>query len=365
MSKLAADHGAINLSQGFPDFEVSPELIALVDNAMKQGHNQYAPMAGLPWLRQVISKMTADRYGYQPNAETEITVTSGATEALFGSIMALLHPGEEVILFDPSYDSYDPVIRLAGGIPVHLNLTYPDFRIDWQQVRDTISGKTRLIIINTPHNPTGSTLPEEDMIVLQGLAEEHNLLVISDEVYEHIIFDEKTHQSVLKFEAMRKRSVAISSFGKTFHATGWKVGYLVASEALTAEIRKIHQFVTFSVSTPVQHALGQYLQHKKNYDSLARFYEQKRDSFLALLEEADWRPLVSSGTYFQLLSYDGMNDKGDQEMAEYLTRKYGLASIPISVFYHDNTDHKLLRFCFAKQEETLIKAAEILCRIRI
>ncbi len=360
---MAADHGAINLSQGFPDFNVSEKLISLVSDAMLSGHNQYAPMAGLPDLRKVISHVTHDRYLYLPDPETEITITAGATEALFATIMALIQAEDEVIVFDPAYDSYDPAIRMAGGIPVHLTLKYPGFHIDWDEVRSAISDKTRLIMINTPHNPTGSILSHEDLKTLETIALQYDLFILSDEVYEHIIFDGHLHESVLRYDGLRTRSIAVSSFGKTFHATGWKVGYLVAPEYLTTEIRKVHQFVTFSVSSAVQHALAGFLKYKNNYVELASLYQQKRDYFLRAIAKSRFEPLPSSGTYFQLLSYTGMDAKNDVEMAELLTREHGIASIPVSVFYKDGTDNSILRFCFAKQEETLTKAAEILCKI--
>ncbi len=363
MSQMAAEHGALNLSQGFPDFPVAEELIALIHDAMKSGNNQYAPMAGLPELRESISRMTGERYGYTPDPDREITVTAGATEALFASIMALVSTGDEVIIFDPAYDSYAPAIRMAGGIPVHLKLKHPTYLPDWEEVHHAITNRTKLILINSPHNPSGSVLSKDDVLVLERLVSIHDIFILSDEVYEHIIFDGKQHESVLKYPDLRKKSVAVSSFGKTFHATGWKVGYLIAPDTLATEIRKVHQFITFSVHTPTQVGLAQFLQDSKNYSKLSALYERKRAHFLDRVAGSSFEPIPSSGTYFQLLNYSTISDKTDIEMAEYLTRIHGLASIPISVFYEDGTDHKVLRFCFAKEDETLSRAAEILCEI--
>lgn len=363
MSKMAAEHKAINLSQGFPDFSVSAELIELIEDAMHSGNNQYAPMAGLPKLREVISQMTSLRYDHNPDPETEITVTSGATEGLFASIMTIVNSGDEVIVFDPGYDSYVPAIQLAGGIPVHINLKYPDYSIDWDQVADCITSKTKLIIINSPHNPTGTILSRRDMEALHSLVEKHDIFVLSDEVYEHIIYDGCVHQSVLRFADLRSRSIAISSFGKTFHATGWKVGYVVAPEYLTREIRKVHQYLTFSVHTPSQVGLATFLQEPKNYIGLSEMYESKREFFLKTIEHSRFKPLKSRGTYFQLLDYSAVSHAKDTIMATRLTQEFKLASIPVSVFYQDETDNQVLRFCFAKEENTLLQAGEILCKI--
>ncbi len=363
MSKMAADHGAINLSQGFPDFPVSSELINLIHEAMQKGSNQYAPMAGLPALRKSISGMTSTRYGFTPNPETEITVTAGATEALFAAIMALVHKGDEVIIFDPGYDSYSPAVVMAGGTPIHLNLSFPDFSIDWEKVKGAINQRTKLIIINSPHNPTGSVLSVSDVRTLEQLVQHHDFYVLSDEVYEHIIFDEEEHQSVLRFPGLRLKSVAVSSFGKTFHATGWKVGYLIASETLTQEIRKVHQYVTFSVHHPTQAGLAEYLKHAAHYSDLGAMYQKKRDFFLDAIKSSNFIPIPCKGTYFQLLDYSTLSEDSDMEMSKKLTQQSKVASIPVSVFYKDNTDNKILRFCFAKEQETLQKAAEILCTI--
>ena len=361
MSRMALEHGAINLSQGFPDFPVSEKLIDLIHQKMKEGQNQYAPMPGTPALRKAIADVVQMTYQRPTDFETEITITAGATESIFASIAALISEGDEVILFDPSYDSYDPSIRLNGGIPIHLNLSPPDFSIDWDEVRKKITPRTRMIMVNTPHNPIGSVLRESDLKTLEKLAVEHNLIVLSDEVYERIIFENKTHESVLKYPLLRERSIAVFSFGKTFHATGWKVGYTVASENLTREIRKAHQFITFSVNTPVQLALAEYLTNPENYLHLGKFYQQKRDFFLDEIKGSSLKPLPCFGSYFQLVSYAGK--KSDIEMAQWMTKEMKVAPIPVSVFYKDKTDHQLLRFCFAKGEETLRKAGKILRNI--
>lgn len=363
MSKMAADHGAINLSQGFPDFQVDPVLIDLIHRFMKEGHNQYAPMPGVPALRSVIAEVISKTYNCTVNAETDITVTAGGTQALFASIAAVIHPGDEVILFDPAYDSYNPAIRLNGGMPLHINLTYPDFSIDWDQVKANITPRTRMIMINTPHNPSGAVLSAQDLQMLEQIAEENDLIVLSDEVYERIIFDNLRHESVLHYPKLAARSIAVFSFGKTFHATGWKVGYTVAPESLTREIRKAHQFITFSVNTPVQLALAEYMKDPKHYLNLGKFYQAKRDYFLEGIKGSSFEPIACHGSYFQTLSYRSISSLPDRQMAEELTVKNKVASIPVSVFYNDKTDNKLLRFCFAKSEPTLDKAMEILRKL--
>lgn len=363
MSRMALENGAINLSQGFPDFPVSKQLVELINKNMQAGHNQYAPMPGVPVLRKVIADVVHQTYQRPTDGETEVTITAGATEAIFSTIAALVNAGDEVILFDPAYDSYDPSIRLNGGIPVQINLKPPHFSIDWQEVKDKITSRTRMIIINTPHNPTGTVLTEEDLKTLEELALKDGLIVLSDEVYERLIFDNHTHQSVLKYPALASQSVAVFSFGKTFHATGWKVGYAVAPEYLTKEIRKAHQFVTFSVNNPVQLALAEYLANPENYLHLGAFYQQKRDFFLDQIKGSSFEPLACHGSYFQLLSYQSVSTLGDKEMAEWMTKEQKLAPIPVSAFYKDKTDNKLLRFCFAKGEETLRKAGEILKKL--
>jgi len=363
MSKMAADHGAINLSQGFPDFQVDPVVVDLIHKQMRAGHNQYAPMPGVPALRHVIAEVILKTYNYPVNPETEITISAGATEALYAAIAAFVHPGDEVIVFDPAYDSYNPAIRLNGGVPVHINLRYPNFSIDWEEVRARITSRTRVIMVNTPQNPSGAVLTGQDLKQLEDLAEEHDLIVLSDEVYERIIFDGIRHESVLHYPNLASRSVAVFSFGKTFHATGWKVGYAIAPEMLTREIRKTHQFITFSVNTPVQLALAEYMQTPAHYENLGSFFQQKRDYFLNGIKGSSFEPMPCHGSYFQSLSYKNISSFPDRQMAEELTIRHKVASIPVSVFYNDKTDNMLLRFCFAKSEQTLDRAMEILRRI--
>jgi methionine aminotransferase len=360
MTRMAGEYGAINLSQGFPDFPVDDHLIHLVHQYMQQGHNQYAPMPGVPHLRQVIAAVLEKTYGRPFDADTEITITAGATQALFTAIAAATQPGDEVIVFDPAYDSYDPAIRLNGAIPVHLPMQYPDFSIDWNAVQHAITPRTRMIVVNTPHNPSGAVLRPADLQQLEHLATTHNLVVLSDEVYERIIFDGIRHESVLHYPALATRSIAVFSFGKTFHTTGWKIGYAVAPAHLTGEIRKVHQFITFSVNTPIQMALAEYLQSPENYLGLARLYQQKRDYLLQGLKGSSWQPLPCCGSYFLTLSYAAFSNLPDRQMAEWLTQKHKVASIPISVFYQNGTDNRLLRFCFAKSEKTLNQALAIL-----
>jgi len=363
MSRMAAEEGAINLSQGFPDFPVSQELIELIYKNMKAGHNQYAPMPGTPALRKSIAEVILKTYQREVDFETEITITAGGTEALFSAIAAFVKHGDEVIVFDPAYDSYDPSIRLNGGVPIHIKLKPPHFGIDWEEVKSKITARTCMIMINTPHNPTGAILSEADLKTLEQIAVANNLIVVSDEVYERIIFDNHQHQSVLKFPKLAAQSVAVFSFGKTFHATGWKVGYAVAPENLTKEIRKAHQFITFSVNTPVQLAFAEYLTNPNNYLELGNFYQRKRNLFLDQIKGSSFQPLPCFGSYFQLLSYNSVSDKNEMAMAEWMTKEKKLAPIPVSAFYKDNSDHKLLRFCFAKADETLEKAAEILRKL--
>ena len=363
MTKMANDHGAINLSQGFPDFHIDPRLISLVHEFMVKGHNQYATMLGVAPLRQILADIIFNTYQHRISWESDITVTSGATEGIFACISAFISPGDEVILFDPAYDSYDPAIRLNGGIPVQINLTYPRFSIDWDQVRKKINTRTRMIMINTPHNPTGSILKKNDLEELEKIALQYNLIVLSDEVYERLVYDDQVHHSVLSLPGLASQSLAIFSFGKTFHATGWKMGYVVAPEYLSREVRKTHQFIVYSVNTPVQYALSEYLKRAENYTRLGKFYQEKRDFFLDRVNGTSFRPLKTEGSYFQVFSYRHFSDRPDIEMAEEMTRKHKVACIPVSVFYKDGTDNRLLRFCFAKKQETLEKAAAILKRI--
>ena len=360
MSELAAKHQAINLSQGFPDFDGPSELLSRVDHYIQQGANQYAPMTGVPSLRQAISAKLARCYDYQANTDTDITVTSGATEALFATISAFVRPGDEVIVFDPAYDSYDPAIRLNGGTPVHIALLPPSFAIDWQTVANAITPSTKAIIVNSPHNPTGTVFSANDLEALYSIADQHNLLVLSDEVYEHIVFEGAEHQSVLRHKELAKCSVVVSSFGKTYHTTGWKIGYCVAPAQLMAEVRKVHQYLTFSTSTPMQLALADFLDaHPEHDEVLPSFYQQKRDLFNKAMNESRFTFTPSPGTYFQLMDYSTIKDVPDTEFALWLIEAAGVAAIPISVFYQTPPDDmRLVRFCFAKQASTLSAATQ-------
>lgn len=362
MSKMALEYGAINLSQGFPDFDVAPELIDRVYHYMKSGKNQYAPMPGVPALREAIASKTERCYGYKPNIDSEITITCGAIEAIHSSISALVAAGDEVVIMDPAYDAYQPIIELQGANAVRVPLNV-DYSIDWGEVEKSITPKTKMILINSPHNPSGAIISTEDLKSLERITDGTEILVLSDEVYEHIVFDGQEHQSVLRSEKLRQRSVVTASFGKTFHATGWRMGYMVASEPLMSEIRKVHQFNTFTIHTPTQYALADYLQNPETYEEVANMYQQKRDFFLEAMKPSKFKPIPSSGTYFQLMDYSAISDKGDVEFAEWLTKEVGVAAIPTSVFYADGTDNKVLRFCFAKNEETLKAAAEKLCAL--
>ena len=363
MSKMANEYNAINLSQGFPDFNCSSELIQLVNKYMKEGYNQYAPMEGVIKLRQKIVEKTEFLYNAKYNPESEVTITAGATQAIFSAITTFINEGDEVIVFEPAYDSYVPAIILNGGQPVYVQLKYPDFHIDWDEVQKAISSRTRMIIINSPHNPSGSTLNDEDMKMLEKITLGSNILILSDEVYEHIIFDNLEHLSVTIYPKLSERSLVISSFGKTFHTTGWKLGYCVAPEKLMKAFRKIHQFVVFAVNTPIQLAVADFLDQKDQYLNLNDFYQQKRDYFFSLMKNTRFEILPSQGTYFQLLSYKNISDEKDTIFAERLTKEFGVASIPISVFYNEKTDNKVLRFCFAKSNETMELAASKLSKI--
>jgi methionine aminotransferase len=363
MSKLASDHHAINLSQGFPDFNAHPDLLALVDEFMRTGYNQYAPMQGVQALRERIAEKVLDQYraGYDPGSE--ITVTSGATEALFAAISAVVHQGDEVIVLEPAFDSYVPAIKLNGGIPVYVEYKFPEYRIDWDDVANAISPKTRLIILNSPHNPTGAVFTDEDLSELKTILRDTNVIILSDEVYEHIIFDDIRHESVCRHPELRRRSFVVSSFGKTYHTTGWKIGYCLAPAPLSKEFQRVHQFLTFASNTPIQYAYAEFMKNKDIYLNLSAFYQQKRDKFLSLLQDSRFKALPCRGTYFQMMDYSAISDEPDVEFSKRLTIEHGVASIPPSVFYHRQVDHKVLRFCFAKKDETLEKAAERLCRI--
>jgi methionine aminotransferase len=364
MSKMALDHGAINLSQGFPDFSIDQKIIALVNKYMLEGNNQYAPMPGVPLLRQVIADVINRTYKFQADPDQNITVMAGATEGIFATIAALINAGDEVIIFDPSYDSYEPSVRLNGGIPIQINLQFPSFNIDWDLVRKKISSRTRMIIINNPHNPSGTVLSADDLRTLEDIVLANDLIVLSDEVYERLIFDGLQHESILTRPALAANGVAVFSFGKTFHATGWKCGYTVAPKILNEEIRKTHQFITFAVNTPVQMAIAEYMKEPSHYETLGKFYQAKRDFFLGQLKGSGFEPLKSNGSYFQVVSYKSISNKSDFTLAEEMTKVHKVAAIPFSVFYKDKTDNHLLRFCFAKRNETLEKAGEILRKIK-
>lgn len=362
MSKMAAENNAINLSQGFPDFPSSSELRDLVSAHMRAGHNQYAPMQGVMKLREMIAQKNLELYGVNTDPVTEITITVGATEALFAAITALIKPGDEAIIFEPAFDSYVADVELNGGICRFVPLTYPDYKIDWEKVKSVFNNKTRLIILNSPHNPTGAIISREDIEALRHIVQNSSTFIISDEVYEHIIFDGQ-HESLLKYEELRKRTFVLSSFGKTFHTTGWRIGYCIAPPELTLEFRKIHQFSTFSAPTPMQHALADFLGNKQNYIGLPGFYKQKRDYFQSLIKPSRFKIMPCEGTFFQLLNYEEVTLESDYDLAIRLVKEVGVASIPVSVFHHDKKDNKVLRFCFAKENSTLEAAAEKLCKI--
>lgn len=363
MTQLANQHQAVNLSQGFPEFEVPPGLMDLVEKYMRAGNNQYAPMQGVPALREQIARKSTELYGAFVDPETEVTVTSGATEALYAAITAVVHPGDTVIVIEPAYDAYIPVVQLNGGRTIGHKLSFPDYRVDWNKVADAVAQNARLIIINSPHNPTGTIFTAEDLSILKEIVRDTDTIILSDEVYEHILFDGKPHQSLLRDPELAARSFVISSFGKTYHATGWKIGYCIAPAPLTQELRRIHQFLTFSSPTPIQMAFAEFLKQKDAYRELPKFYQRKRDTFLSLLKETRFKPLACQGTYFQLLDFSAISDMSDTRFAERLTVEHGVAAIPVSAFYRDETDNRVLRFCFAKNDETLEKAAEILCKI--
>ena len=363
MSKLAAEHQAVNLSQGFPDFSPHPDLVQFVSDAMRKGLNQYAPMQGVPELRHQIAHKTAELYDSEIDAEKEATVTSGATEALFAAMTAVVHPGDKVIVIEPAFDSYVPAIALNQAAPVFVPMTFPDYAIDWNRVASAVTNRTRLIILNSPHNPTGTSLTDKDIGALRNIISDTDILILSDEVYEHIIFDGRRHESLLRYPDLAVRTMVISSFGKTYHTTGWKIGYCVAPQRLTEEFQKVHQFLTFATNTPVQHAYAQIIQRRELYLGLADFYQQKRDLFAQLMKGSRFTPLPCSGTYFQMMDYSAITDEPDVDFARRMTIEHGVAAIPPSVFYHDGRDHKVLRFCFAKSDQTLEQAAELLCRI--
>jgi len=363
MSGLANETGAINLSQGFPDFSISEKLIGLVDHYMRKGFNQYAPMPGVLKLREAIAEKVHATFGIVYNPDSEINITAGATQAIFTAISAIIRPGDEVIVLEPAYDCYAPAVELNGGTVRYSSLKSPGYEVNWAEVKSLVNSHTRMIIINTPHNPTGSVLSAADMLELTRITSQSNIIVLSDEVYEHLIFDGFRHESVCYYPELASRSFVIGSFGKTFHATGWKTGFVLAPAGLMAEFRKAHQFVVFASNTPVQHAIADFLADSYNYEGLPAFYQQKRDYFAGLISASRFNIIPCRGTYFQLLDYKKISDENERDFAIRVTREFGVASVPVSPFYHDGQDNKVLRFCFAKTEETLEKAAQILCRI--
>jgi methionine aminotransferase len=363
MTALAKEHNAINLSQGFPEFQPHQIVLASFVKAIQSGNNQYAPMPGLLSLREAIAEKINALYNLAPNPETEVTITAGATQAIFTAIAAVVKEGDEVIVFAPSYDSYVPSIELVGARPVYYTMEAPDFAIKWDKVAKLVSQKTKMIIINSPHNPTARLFTKEDMKQLEKIVNGTNIIILSDEVYEHMVFDGKTHLSVLQNKTLAERSITVFSFGKTYHTTGWKIGYVVAPENISAEFRKVHQYNVFSVSTPSQIAYAEVLKYQELYLELNAFYQEKRDFFQSALRSSRFSLLPSQGTYFQLASFEKISDKDDKDFAKWLTREKGVAAIPISVFYPNQNDNKVIRFCFAKENETLKRAAEWLSKI--
>ena len=362
MSALAVKHNAINLGQGFPDFKMNSELQALVDQAMKDGYNQYVHMCGLPALREQLSQKVNEDYNANINPDSEITITPGGTYAIYTAFTAILQPGDEVILFEPAYDSYIPNIEINGAVAVTVALEFPDYRINWQLVKEKISTKTKAIIINTPHNPTGKVLEESDIDALRALAKDTGIFIISDEVYEHLIFDNKPHLSLLRYPELFERTFVCFSFGKVYHCTGWKLGYCIAPEALMKEFRKVHQFNCFTCNSPVQVALSKFLQQKNEYKQLGAFLQQKRDYFQQLMQQTSFKPLPSHGSYFQLYEYGDISEQHENEFAIRLTEEAGVTTIPVSAFYKTPKDNRVLRFCFAKKESTLEEAVERLVK---
>ncbi|KQC00792.1 methionine aminotransferase [Pedobacter sp. Hv1] len=363
MSKLAQEHQAINLSQGFPDYAANPKLIKFVADAMKDGHNQYAPMAGLPVLRELIAEKTNRLYGANYHPETEVTITAGGTQAIFTALAAVINPGDEVIIFEPAYDCYSPTIKLLGGLVKPFELHGPDYAIDWEMVKKLFTANTRMIILNSPQNPTGSILTKPDIEALIKLTKDTDVLILSDEVYEHIIFDGEKHESVAIYPELQERSFIVASFGKLLHTTGWKLGYCLAPAKLMNEFRKVHQFNVFSVNTPMQMGIANYLKSENVYEDIAVFFQEKRDLFRSLLSQTKFKLLPCKGSYFQCVNYEAISDEKDKDMAKRLVTEFGVASIPVSAFYTKNNTDKILRFCFAKEKDTLEKAVERLLKI--
>jgi methionine aminotransferase len=363
MTALATKHNAINLAQGFPDFNCPPELIEYVHKYMIEGMNQYAPMPGVMRLREQIAEKTQKLYGAQYDPEKEITVTAGATQAIYTAISAIIKEKDEVIIFEPAYDSYLPSILINKGAPKYVQLNPPDYKVDWEQVKKLVSARTRMIIINTPHNPSGTTFTKEDMQQLQKIVANRDIIILSDEVYEHIVFDGGTHESVARYPELASRSFVISSFGKTYHTTGWKSGYVLAPKELTEEFRKVYSYSMFSAFTPIQHAYADIMSNEELYLNLGEFYEAKRNLFAESIKDTKFKLIPCKGAYFQCVDYSAYSDEPDRKFAEWMTIEHGVASIPTSVFYHNKQDNKVIRFCFAKNDDTLKRAAERLCRI--
>jgi methionine aminotransferase len=365
MSQLAVECGAINLGQGFPDFQMGEELIELTTKAMQNGVNQYAPMAGLISLRERLSEKVLNLYGTEIRADTDITITPGGTYAIYTALTTILRPGDEVIVFEPGYDSYIPNIEVNGAVPVLIPLNFPDYSINWDEVKRRVSAKTKAIIINSPHNPTGSVISGNDIQQLRQIVKGTNIFIVSDEVYEHLIFDGLHHESILRFPDLLQRAFVCFSFGKTYHCTGWKIGYCISSAKLMKEFRKVHQYNCFSVHTPSQAALAEYLQNKSAYLYLAAFVQKKRDYFQSLMAATPFKPLKSSGSYFQCYSYSHFSQMDDKAFSIWLTKEYRVTTIPVSAFYKEGKDDKVIRFCFCKKEETLEKAVERLRRFKV
>jgi methionine aminotransferase len=363
MSRLALEHGAINLSQGFPDFDCAPELVEAVARYMREGNNQYAPMPGVIALREALARKIERLYGRRYDPATEITITSGATEAIFDTLTALVHPGDEVLLFQPAYDSYVPAIQLSGGTPVFVTLRPPDYRIDWDAARRALTPRTRAIVLNSPHNPTGMILTSDDMRELSQLLDQTDAIVVSDEAYEHIIFDGARHESMSRYPAIAERAIVIGSFAKTFHTTGWKIGWAAAPKALSAEVQSIHQWVTFAVNGAIQLAYAEFLANDPECRGVSTFYQRKRDLFLSLIKESRFRPLPCRGTFFQMVDYSAISSDPDTEVAMWLLKEHGVASIPPSSFLYGVDGGPILRLCFAKRDETLEHAAERLRKV--
>jgi methionine aminotransferase len=363
MSQLAAKHNAINLSQGFPDYDCDPALVEFVAQAMRNGHNQYAPMPGLASLRNLVADKVNLAHGSAYHPDTDVTITAGGTEAIFTALTACIQPGDEVIIFEPAYDAYAPTIRMLGGLVKSYEMAPPDYSIDWDMVTKLFSSSTKMIILNSPHNPTGSVLTEEDIQSLIKLTRGTDVMILSDEVYEHLVYDGEVHRSLARYEELRERTFIVASFGKLLHTTGWKIGYCLAPESLMKEFRKIHQFNVFSVNTPMQAGIANYLQNPQSYMGLTEFFLEKRNLFRSLLEQTRFKLLPCKGSYFQCVRYGHLFEEEDTVVASRLITENGVASIPVSAFYIRNTDHQVLRFCFAKKQETLEKAVERLIKI--